>query len=148
MPETANAMSGLGRKLRLKAGQRAGFIHAPEGYLKEIGPLPEGVEVVEKLSGKFDWVQVFVKNKAEIDWAIRSSIWEQVASQGHEIDELGLVWNLSVESRSCPFDWTLVVVAGGIFSSGVLDVYFLHGRARKSSGQEPVEGVWIVDPGA
>ena len=29
--------------------------------------MPAGVEAVEKLSGKFDWVQVFVKNKAEID---------------------------------------------------------------------------------
>jgi hypothetical protein len=63
MAETQNA---LARKLKLKPG-RAGFINAPAGYLKELGPLPAGVEAVEKLSGKFDWVQVFVKNKAEID---------------------------------------------------------------------------------
>ncbi|MEP7355686.1 MAG: hypothetical protein ABI847_00440 [Anaerolineales bacterium] len=67
MADSENALAGLSRKLKLKAGQRAGFINAPENYLKEIGPLPAGVEAVEKLSGQFDWVQVFVKNKAEMD---------------------------------------------------------------------------------
>lgn len=62
MPENA-----LARKLKLKPGQRAALIGAPEGYLKALSPLPEGVQVAEKLSGKFDWLQVFVKNKAEID---------------------------------------------------------------------------------
>ena len=65
--EMAEGESGLVKKLKLKAGQRAGFIHAPKGYLKEMGPLPARVEAVEGLSGKFDWLQVFVKNKAEMD---------------------------------------------------------------------------------
>ena len=62
MPENA-----LAKKLKLKPGQRAGLIGAPESYLKALSPLPAGVEVVDKLSGKFDWLQVFVKNKVEID---------------------------------------------------------------------------------
>jgi hypothetical protein len=62
MPDNA-----LAKKLKLKPGQRAALIGAPEGYAKTLSPLPAGVEVVEKLSGKFDWAQVFVKNKAEID---------------------------------------------------------------------------------
>jgi hypothetical protein len=61
MPESA-----LARKLKLKPGQRAALVNAPAGYLKEISPLPAGVEVAEKLQGQFDWVQVFVKNKAEL----------------------------------------------------------------------------------
>jgi len=61
------AENALAKKLRLKPGQRAGLIGAPEGYLKALSPLPTGVEVVEKLSGQFDWLQVFVRNKAEID---------------------------------------------------------------------------------
>ena len=59
--------NALAKKLKLKPGQRAGFIGAPAGYLKTLSPLPAGVTAVEKLSGKFDWMQVFVKNKAEID---------------------------------------------------------------------------------
>jgi hypothetical protein len=61
------AENALAKKLKLKPGQRAGVIGAPEGYLKTLDPLPEGVTVAEKLSGKFDWLQAFVKNKAEID---------------------------------------------------------------------------------
>lgn len=62
MPE-----SPLARKMKLKPGQRVALVKAPEGYLKEINPLPAGVEVAEKLQGQFDWVQIFVKNKAELD---------------------------------------------------------------------------------
>ena len=61
------ADNALAKKLKLKPGQRAGLIGAPEGYLQALGPLPEGVQVADKLSGKFDWLQVFVKNQAEID---------------------------------------------------------------------------------
>jgi hypothetical protein len=61
------AENALAKKLKLKPGHRAAFIGAPEGYLQALSPLPEGVETADKLSGKFDWVQVFVKNKAEID---------------------------------------------------------------------------------
>ena len=62
MPESA-----LARKMKLKPGQRAALVNAPEGYLKELSPLPAGVQVAEKLQGEFDWAQVFVKNKAELD---------------------------------------------------------------------------------
>ena len=59
--------SALARKMKLKPGQRAALVNAPEGYLKELSPLPAGVQVAEKLQGEFDWAQVFVKNKAELD---------------------------------------------------------------------------------
>jgi hypothetical protein len=59
--------SSLAKKMKLKTGQRAAIINAPDGYLKELSPLPTGVEVVEKLQGTFDWVQIFVKNKAELE---------------------------------------------------------------------------------
>jgi hypothetical protein len=61
------AQNALAKKLKLKPGQRAGLIAAPPGYLKALSPLPEGVVVADRLSGKFDWLQVFVKTKAEID---------------------------------------------------------------------------------
>jgi hypothetical protein len=62
MPESV-----LARKMKLKPGQRAALVGAPQGYRKELSPLPAGVGVVEQLQGQFDWVQVFVKNKAELD---------------------------------------------------------------------------------
>ena len=62
MPESA-----LARKMKLKPDQRAALLNAPAGYLKELKPLPVGVEVSEKLLGQFDWAQIFVRNKAEAD---------------------------------------------------------------------------------
>ncbi len=58
--------SALARKMKLKAGSRAAVIGAPGGYLKELAPLPAGVEISEKLQGTFDWVQAFVRTSAEL----------------------------------------------------------------------------------
>jgi len=62
MPENLHA-----KKMKLKAGHRAAVINAPEGYLNSLRPLPLGANLVEKLHGTFDWVQIFVKNKAELE---------------------------------------------------------------------------------
>jgi hypothetical protein len=59
--------SPLATKMKLKPEHIAAIISAPADYLKELAPLPAGVKVSADLKGKFDWVQVFVKNKAEID---------------------------------------------------------------------------------
>ena len=59
--------NALAKKLKLKAGQRAAIINAPEGYADALRPLPDGVELVETLHGAFDWVQVFLKNRAELE---------------------------------------------------------------------------------
>lgn len=54
------------QKLKLKPGLRAAMINAPVGYIEWLGKLPEGVTISAKLTGKFDWLLVFVKNKAEL----------------------------------------------------------------------------------
>ena len=59
--------SSLVKKLKLKPGQRAAIINAPEGYLDSLRPLPEQVELADQLDGQFDWVQVFLKNQAELE---------------------------------------------------------------------------------
>jgi hypothetical protein len=61
MPESA-----LVKKLKLKPGQRAALINPPEGYLAELNPLPPEVEMSEQLAGQFDWIQIFVRKKAEL----------------------------------------------------------------------------------
>lgn len=61
------AESALAKKMKLKPGQRAALVNAPEGYLKELEPLPDGVELAAQLRGTFDWIQVFIKNKAELE---------------------------------------------------------------------------------
>lgn len=59
MPESL-----LAKKMKLKPGLSAAIINAPEKYVKE---LKHDSEISESLSGKYDWIQIFVKNKAELD---------------------------------------------------------------------------------
>jgi len=61
MPE-----SPLPKKMKLRPGNRALILNAPEGYRRELEPLPEGVELAEQLRGKFDWIQLFVRTEAEL----------------------------------------------------------------------------------
>jgi hypothetical protein len=71
MAENAeNAENALVKKLKLKAGQRIAIVGAPDGYRSELQPLPDGVEVSETLTGTFDWIQVFVRNRAELEAAL------------------------------------------------------------------------------
>jgi hypothetical protein len=58
--------STLAKKLKLKPGQRAAIIGAPEGYIDSLRPLPEQLELSQQLDGTFDWVQIFVKNQADV----------------------------------------------------------------------------------
>ncbi len=60
-------LTPLAHKLKLKPGQRAALINPPAGYLEELNPLPQEVEIVQELNGVFDWVQIFVMNKLELD---------------------------------------------------------------------------------
>lgn len=61
MPEGA-----LARKLKIKPDMRAAIINPPEGYMQELGGLPDGVSVSHRLEGSFDWIQIFVRNRAEL----------------------------------------------------------------------------------
>ena len=59
MPE-----SPLAKKMKLKPGARAAIINPPENYLNE---LKHDTDISSKLTGKFDWIQIFAKNKKELD---------------------------------------------------------------------------------
>ena len=59
MPE-----SPLAKKMKLKPGTRAAIINPPENYLNE---LKHDTDISSKLTGKFDWIQIFAKNKKELD---------------------------------------------------------------------------------
>ena len=58
--------SPLAQKLKLKPGQRIAILNAPAGYVERLAPLPAGVTRAPRLQGAFDWIQLFVKNQAEL----------------------------------------------------------------------------------
>jgi hypothetical protein len=58
MPESI-----LAKKLKLKPGVHAAVINAPEHYLEE---LKHDSDITQKLSGAFDWIQVFAEDKKQL----------------------------------------------------------------------------------
>lgn len=59
MPE-----SPLAKKMKLKSGLQAAVINAPENYVDE---LKHDTAMSPTLNGQFDWIQVFVRSRAELD---------------------------------------------------------------------------------
>ena len=57
----------LAAKLKLRPGDRAALIGAPEDYRDELEPLPEGVELSTALDGAYDWLQVFAATRADLE---------------------------------------------------------------------------------
>jgi hypothetical protein len=67
------ADAALVRKLKLKPGQHAALFGAPDGYADQLRPLPDGTTLVEdpaEGAAQFDWVQLFVKDRAALEAAI------------------------------------------------------------------------------
>lgn len=60
-------MTPLAKKLLIKPGARILVLNAPEGYGAQLEPLPEGAEVSIRPEGAFDVVQLFARNKAELE---------------------------------------------------------------------------------
>jgi len=55
------------KKLRLAAGQKALVLNAPPGYLQALGELPANIMLTTQPGGDFDFVQLFVKDQAELE---------------------------------------------------------------------------------
>ncbi len=111
----------LRKKLGLKAGQRAIFVDAPDGYDRTLGPLPADVDLKRRLVGDFDFLQVFVRRAADLDrrlpaardrlrahgmlwvsWPKKSSpLWEDVT--GDDVRRWGLAQGL-VDVKVCAVD--------------------------------------------
>jgi hypothetical protein len=56
--------SAIAKKLKLKSGLKAAVINAPEDY---VDMLRHDTALSPTLNGKFDWIQIFVRNKAELE---------------------------------------------------------------------------------
>lgn len=59
-------MNAVAKKLLMKPGQSWLLLNAPEDYLSTLNPLPENLQVSYSAQGKFDGIQLFVLNRAEL----------------------------------------------------------------------------------
>ena len=55
------------KKLHVKQGQRLAIVNPPPGYVEGLGQLPVDTELAINASGEFDWIHIFVKDKAELE---------------------------------------------------------------------------------
>jgi hypothetical protein len=58
--------NALVKKLQLKPGLRVLFLNAPAGYIASLGSLPNGVALAADPAGTLDFVQLFVRDGAEL----------------------------------------------------------------------------------
>ena len=59
MPESV-----LAKKMKLKSNSKAAVINAPADY---VDTLKHDTALSPTLNGKFDWIQIFVRNKSELE---------------------------------------------------------------------------------
>jgi hypothetical protein len=57
----------LARKLGIKEGSRLALLGAPEGFDKELAPLPDGVHVLRRLGPDLDVAVLFVTERKELE---------------------------------------------------------------------------------
>lgn len=58
------------KKIKLKPGQRAAILGAPDGYLEALQLVPADAELAQDLVGTFDWIQLFVKTQVDLEQMI------------------------------------------------------------------------------
>lgn len=92
------ADSSLVKKLQIKPAYRLAIINPPPGYLEKLGPLPEGAVLADHRKGAFDFVQLFVKNLAELNRFAPGAI--------RAVKSEGLLW-ISYPKRSSKFETDL-----------------------------------------
>ena len=56
--------SALAKKMKLKPNVKAAVINAPENY---VDTLKHDTALSPTLNGKFDWIQIFVRNKEDLE---------------------------------------------------------------------------------
>ncbi|MFN8497165.1 MAG: hypothetical protein U0641_04855 [Anaerolineae bacterium] len=66
------AENAILKKLYLKPGYRAIILNAPPSYGAVIADIPPTVTVAETLTGEFDFIQVFVVKRADLEAAAHS----------------------------------------------------------------------------
>jgi len=74
----------LARKLQIRSGSRVLVINPPDGYLDVLSPLPAGASVAASGEGPFEVVQLFARNRQELDAAIGQAM----ATAGED----GILW--------------------------------------------------------
>jgi hypothetical protein len=67
VPEKDYSGTPLPKKLGIKEGSRVAIVDAPEGFVATLTPMPGGVDVLSRVSGRLDVVVVFATRRAALE---------------------------------------------------------------------------------
>jgi hypothetical protein len=74
----------LSKKLGIKAQSRVRVEHAPDNYIDLLQPLPEGVNISQRLTSNIDIWHIFTKSKDELGRKLQTAM--------NLIPENGIIW--------------------------------------------------------
>ena len=98
-------------KLRMKSGQRAIIIGAPDSYKPVLAAIPEGVEVAETLEGQFDFIQGFVTQKGDAE--------RQAPALKAAMKRGALLWVSYPKGKSIPTDLNRDILYAALANFGL-----------------------------
>jgi len=116
-PNSSAGYSGtpLVRKLGFKAGMRAHYVAAPDGFAALVGELPDGVRVLARAAPRLDLVVLFVCSRAEFE--------RRLGSAHAKLLQNGMIWVAWPKRASnVPTDMTEDVVRDVALPRGLVDV--------------------------
>jgi len=74
----------LPKKLGVKPNQRIALVHAPTGFTRLLGPLPENATIVKQLSGPLDLILLFVDRE--------QTLAKQFPILAQKLQSNGMIW--------------------------------------------------------
>lgn len=103
------------KKLGIQPGMRLHIRHAPDGYLLQLGTLPDDVKVAKTLRGKLDFIHYFVNQRAEL---------ESFLSRALEfLEQNGMIWiSWPKQASKVPTDVTEQTIRDVCLPMGLVDV--------------------------
>lgn len=105
----------LAKKLGIKSGTRIFIDNPPKDYRELVSPLPEGVEVMSRISGDTDIVHIFSTRKDHLGKALRTYL--------HKIRPDGMIWvSWPKKSAKVPTDITEDTIREIALPLGLVDV--------------------------
>ena len=105
----------LVRKLGIKAGFKMRVIDPPPNYWDLLGTLPDNVSIGEPDEGRFDFIHVFVADRARLE--------EQLGELRARIAPAGMIWvSWPKKSSQVATDLSEPIIRDLALGSGLVDV--------------------------
>ena len=105
----------LSAKLGIKEGFKIYLKNAPANYFDLLYPVPENIDVKERISNELDFIHYFVKEKKELQ--------KEIIKLKKKIKKDGMIWiSWPKKSSKIPTDITEATIRKIILPIGLVDI--------------------------